>query len=208
MRILCFGDSNTFGYNTITGGRYDRRTRWTSRLQQLLGTECCVIEAGLNGRMTVYEDPSTPGRCGLEDIDKIVSIYAPIDLLIVMLGTNDCKNILCVTAEDIANGVEQIVERAKESVIQPFKTLIISPIEISKAVITSGFGWEFDESSIKKSLELAEELEKVAEKQGAIFLNAAQVTKPCNADGVHLEEMGHEKLAKAIEEIIKSCIFT
>lgn len=91
MNILCFGDSNTYGYKPDGTGRFDTDTRWTSLLQKKLGADHRVIEEGLCGRTTVFQDDLREGRRGLDLIGVTLEMHNPIDLLIVMLGTNDCK---------------------------------------------------------------------------------------------------------------------
>lgn len=202
MKILCFGDSNTYGYNTVTGGRFDKQTRWTGKLQKALGPDYQIIEAGLNGRMTAFEDPYTPGRCGMRDIKDLIEAHDPIDVLVVMLGTNDCKNLIRVSAAEISYGVEIIIKEAMKGAKKPFQTLVISPVAISEDVLTSGFDWEFDRCSIEIAAKLPQQLQKVAARQDALFLDAAQVAEASKVDGIHLDESGHEKLAKAVEEIL------
>lgn len=91
-RILCFGDSNTYGY--IPGGngrRYGPDVRWTGLLSAWLKPECLIIEEGLPGRTTVFEDPILPGRKGSDYFYPCLWSHAPLDMLLLMLGTNDCK---------------------------------------------------------------------------------------------------------------------
>ncbi len=96
--ILCYGDSNTWGYIPATAGRYPPDVRWPGVMRKLLGEKYNVIEEGLNGRTTVWEDPYKPGRNGLELLIPILDSHNPIDLVVVMLGTNDLKHfygVLC-----------------------------------------------------------------------------------------------------------------
>ena len=91
MNILCFGDSNTWGYRPDRKGRFDENTRWTGLLQQKLGPEYHIIEEGLCGRTTIFQDELRENRRGLDMVGATVEIHNPIDLMIIMLGTNDCK---------------------------------------------------------------------------------------------------------------------
>lgn len=91
MNILCFGDSNTYGYRPDGSGRFGADTRWTGLLQKKLGTNDRIIEEGLCGRTTVFSDELREGRRGLDTIGILLESHAPVDLLILMLGTNDCK---------------------------------------------------------------------------------------------------------------------
>src|SRR5215510_7647193 len=90
-RILCYGDSNTWGYNPVTQDRFDTHERWTGSLQQALGSNCVVIEEGLNGRTTVWDDPIEGYKNGAAYLIPCLTTHRPLDLVIIMLGTNDLK---------------------------------------------------------------------------------------------------------------------
>lgn len=203
VKILCFGDSNTFGYIPGGRGRYDRRTRWPGRLQSLLGEQYHVIEEGLNGRTTVFEDTCVSGRCGLDAIGAAVELYGPLDFLVVMLGTNDCKTQFHASAGEIAEGLRMLLKKAESSSLKPFQTLIISPAPLTEKVYQHHFGVEFDEASVRVSKELAREYEKLAEEFQCGFLDASKVTKVSPVDGVHLEADGHKRLAEAVAKKVK-----
>ena len=102
--ILCFGDSNTFGYVPGTGGRYAREVRWPCRMAQILGEGYEVVAEGLSGRTTVFSDYIEPYRAGIEQIVPIVQSHAP-DALVVMLGTNDTKTRYHVCAQEIGYSI-------------------------------------------------------------------------------------------------------
>lgn len=206
MKILCFGDSNTFGYIPGGAGRYNKRTRWPGLLKKALGEGFQVIEEGVCGRTTAFPDKTCPGRCGLDDIRMDMELYHPVDLLIIMLGTNDCKTQFQVSAEKIAEGLEQVLRRAKESAAEPFRTLVIAPACLKPVVVSGDFGLEFGMDSVETSKELAAEFEKIAKKHGCLFLDASKVTEVSDADGVHLDEEGHKALAEAAAEMIQSLL--
>lgn len=201
-RILCYGDSNTFGFIPGRGGRYDRHTRWPGMLQDLLGGSCQVIEEGLCGRTTVFEDVTEQGRCGLDRIESVVKQNLPLDLLIFMLGSNDCKVQFGASAEMIAEGMERVLEKAKSHVGAKNKVqaLLIAPAAMTERVVQSGFGLEFDQCSVEVSKELAEEYRAVARRQSCSFLDGSLVTRVSETDGLHLDEEGHRKLAEAVGE--------
>lgn len=202
MNILCFGDSNTYGYIPGGAGRFDRSTRWTGRLQKILGKEYRIIEEGLNGRTTVFEDVTCPGRCGLDVIGTVVELYSPVDLLIIMLGTNDCKVQFGVSPEQIAEGIEKILDKAEEGLPKDFKILLIAPVPMKEeAAFPDGLS-DFDKNSVVMSYDLAEEYKKLAQKHGCSFLDASQVTEVSKIDGVHLDSAGHEALAEAVAKIV------
>jgi len=110
-RILCYGDSNTWGYKPVAAVRYDENTRWPSRLQKLLGEEFRVIEAGLSGRTTVFDDPFDDFRNGAASLGYALLEADPVDLVILSLGTNDLK---FTTAAASARGIASLISRIRE----------------------------------------------------------------------------------------------
>ena len=188
MNILCFGDSNTYGYKPDGTGRFDTDTRWTSLLQKKLGADHRVIEEGLCGRTTVFQDDLREGCRGLDLIGVSMEMHTPIDLLIVMLGTNDCKTRYNASAGTIAKGLAQV------------DLLVISPIHLGEGVGDPGFDPEFDEKSVEVSKKLAEEYHKVALLHHAAFLDASAFASPSTTDREHLDAAGHAALANAIYE--------
>lgn len=202
MNILCFGDSNTYGYKPDGTGRFDENIRWTSLLQKKLGTDHRIIEEGLCGRTTVFSDELREGRRGLDTIGITVESHNPVDLLILMLGTNDCKTRYNASAAIIAKGLEQTIIKARKNASQDFELLIISPIHLGKGVGEEGFDPEFDERSELVSKHLAAEYKKIALQYQATFLDASNVAVPSETDREHLDESGHTALAEAIYQTI------
>jgi lysophospholipase L1-like esterase len=113
--ILCYGDSNTWGYTPGTGKRYERHERWTGVLQQSLGNSAIVIEEGLNGRTTVLDDPTKPFRNGKDYLIPCLDSHAPLDLVILMLGTNDLKHRFGMSALDIGRNVATLLDMIRQS---------------------------------------------------------------------------------------------
>lgn len=197
--ILCFGDSNTYGYRPDGSGRYDEETRWTARLQKILGNEeYHIIEEGLCGRTTVFEDALRSARKGIDAIEMLVETHSPLDIVIVMLGTNDCKTRYGASGAVIAKGVEAIIEKIRN--YGDIKILVISPILLKEGVGEAGFDPEFDKHSEQTSRQLAGEIKKVAQKNNCVFLDAASVAEASSTDREHLDEKGHAELAVAVAE--------
>lgn len=202
--ILCFGDSNTHGYNPNDGTRWPYNVRWTGLLQKELGDGFHVIEEGLGGRTSVFDDPLEPGRKGIKDVSMLIETHKPLDLVVIMLGTNDTKNWFSATPAAIASGCGKVVEafqtyRYPEWCTHP-KILLVSPIHIGPETEKSGCVG-FDISSHEKTLQLAELYKAEAERLGIYFLDAASVAEP-GIDNVHLDIEGHKKLAIAISKKI------
>lgn len=198
IRILCFGDSNTYGYKPDGTGRFDEEIRWTGIIQKKLGTSYRIIEEGLCGRTTIFEDALRIGRRGVDLIGTLVESHNPIDILVVMLGTNDCKTRYGASAAVIAKGMEQVIEQAKAKASKNIKILVISPILLGKGVGEEGYDLEFDHNSEIVSSRLASEYAKIAHKNHYYYLDASQYASPSLTDREHLDETGHQKLAEAI----------
>lgn len=203
-RILCFGDSNTYGYRPDGLGRYDETIRWTGRVQEILGRdEYAIIEEGLCGRTTVFEDEIRPNRKGIDAIRMIVESHNPLDIVFIMLGTNDCKTRYGASAGTIAKGIEQIIETVRQFAGNQTRIVILSPIHLGEGIGEDGFDPEFDEKSVEVSLQLSKELRKIALIKNCSFLDAATVAKPSEDDREHLDEEGHAQLANLVVDRIK-----
>ena len=204
--VVCFGDSNTYGYDPVTGDRFPETVRWTCLLQGLLGDGFKVIEEGLNGRTTVFEDPNDDWKKGVDYIKGILCTHRPVDYLVIMLGSNDMKNIFNASPDAIASGLNEIVQKAEKvmDLKQGYvpKILIVSPPEISADILTGPFSGSFNEAAIDKSRHLAEYYKKVADKHGCMFLDAKLHIKPSKEDGLHLDAEGHKGLAEAIAKTL------
>lgn len=109
--IVCFGDSNTHGYNSSNDGRLTEQERWTCLLDTYLGDEYRIIEEGLGGRTTVFDDPIFEGLSGLAYLFPCLMSHEPVDLLIIMLGTNDTKERFRATPANIAKGLERLTQK-------------------------------------------------------------------------------------------------
>ena len=202
-KIACYGDSNTFGYQPQGGGRYNKKIRWPGRLKKMLGDAYQVKEEGLCGRTTAFDDFIEPGRNGLDGIEKAMSGEPAVDLLILMLGSNDCKSYLKLSVQEITQGLMQVLRKARACAGGEFQTLIIAPAAMTPVIARSSFGSEFDLHSVEMSKELAGEYEALAKREGAEFLDGSLVTKVGETDGLHLEEEGHRMLAEAVYQKIR-----
>lgn len=112
--ILCFGDSNTYGLVPGTNNRYEWGTRWSSILDECVRDKGYrVVEEGLCGRTTIFEDPLRDGRRGTELLPTILESHKPVDMVVLMLGTNDCKTVYDASAEVIGKGIEKLISQIK-----------------------------------------------------------------------------------------------
>lgn len=201
-RILCFGDSNTYGYIPDGSGRYPEDIRWTGILQKKLAGRAVVVEEGLCGRTTVFQDELREGRRGIEMLPVLLESHAPLNLVVVMLGTNDCKTVYGASAEVIGKGMGQIVKQIKAT-LPGADILVISPIRLGEDVWKEEYDPEFSKESVLVSKKLKSVYQRVAERNGCLFLAASDITGPSVVDEEHLDEDGHAALARAVSEIIQ-----
>lgn len=211
-RVICFGDSNTWGYIPVTGQRYDETIRWPARLQEKLGyKDYTVVEEGLTGRTTVFDDPFDPELNGLKTMPAILRSAAPIDMLVFMLGTNDFQsNIPAGNPISTARAVQYMLEIARSLGVdrpgEKMKVLLISPVEITEDRLTFKENDVTDQTSINNSRELGKHLRIVADQLGVEFIDAAKYIKPGKVDGVHLDEAGHAKMAELVYEMVHTML--
>ena len=202
--ILCFGDSNTWGYVPGTGIRYPKQIRWTGILQNLLGNSSFIIEEGLNGRTTVLDDPTRIAKNGMTYLRPCLDSQAPIDLVVMMLGTNDCKHRFGLSAFDISEGVAMLVSTILQSGSgingKAPQILLVSPPFIMPAPSKMDLFFGAEE----KSKHLAYHVQQVANNTASHFIDAAKHCAVSAIDGIHLDEAGHLALAQAIAEKINT----
>lgn len=213
--IVCFGDSNTHGYcadptDTITGtDRFDETERWTKLLEKNLGEDYLVLEEGLSGRTTVFPDALHESMDGLGVIYSTLMSHEPVDLLVIMLGTNDTKERLGVNAACIAIGMERLVRKAQSVMCwrdgKP-NVLIVCPPHILPEMYENPCGVPMGKGCIEKSEELAGYLEATAKLVGAAFLDAEGVAEFNKVDGMHLTSKGHRDLAAKLAQIIPELV--
>jgi lysophospholipase L1-like esterase len=174
------------------------KERWGSVLREELGSDYYVVEEGHNGRTTVFDDPVGEYKSGKNYIIPCIESHGPVDLVIILLGTNDLKARFSLTALDIANGAGMLVKMVQRSNAGPDfkapKVLLIAPPPIKEVGIFA----EAFEGGERKSHKLSKHYKAVAEQLGCDFLDASQIIKSSDVDGIHLEVSEHNKLAAAV----------
>ena len=196
--VLCYGDSNTWGWDPATQERYPRDKRWPGVLRRELGEGVLVIEEGLNGRTTVWEDPVEGYKNGKEYLIPCLESHKPIDLVIIMLGTNDLKMRFHVPACDIAAGAGALVDIVAKSEAGPGnlapRVLLITPPPLARL---SEYA-EMIEGGAVKSRWLGHHFRLVAAERGCALLEASEVIASSDVDGIHLALSEHQKLGEAV----------
>jgi len=196
--ILCFGDSNTWGFDPATKERFNREMRWTGVLQQELGSQYYVIEEGCNGRTTVWSDPIEGYKNGQEYLIPCLVSHDPIDLVTLMLGTNDLKARFSLPAFDIAEGAGTLIDIVQKSNCGPQKgtpkILLMAPPPITKL---SEYAEMFEGAEVK-SRRFSGHYRRVAQQYGCDLLDTAEMIVSSDLDGIHLEVSEHKKLGLAV----------
>lgn len=209
--IVCFGDSNTHGYcadpaDCADGGnRFNEDERWTCLLQKALGDEYLVLEEGLSGRTTVFDDPLHECMSGLDVIYSTLMSHEPVDLLIIMLGTNDCKDRLGQNACCIGIGMDRLVMKAKS--VECWRDgkpniLIVAPPHMGEDMHDEAMGVHCAE----KSKDVAKFYAEKAALRGVAFLDAEGIAEFNTVDFMHLSRKGHSQLAAKLAEIIPGLV--
>lgn len=207
--IVCFGDSNTYGYDPTTGKHYSEKIRWTARLQDILGDDYKVIEEGQNGRTIANADPAEWGtKCGMDYVLPMIESHMPVDLLIIMLGSNDLKDKFHLPAPDIAGCLQNMVMRIKayaaaQCGMPDMKILLMSPPALRYPMHTSVFGPFYSDDACEKCQKVGEWYALVAKQFDCAYLNVASLITASEADHLHLDPDGHKKLAELVAQQIQ-----
>jgi lysophospholipase L1-like esterase len=211
--IMCFGDSNTWGFNPENGKRYRYEERWTSVLQKSLGADYLVIPEGFNGRTTVLTDPFIACRNGLKVLPAIIGSHYPVDLLVIMLGTNDTKTFFNQPVDAIGRGMESLVSAVRgkgyggENADPEIMLVAPAPVTDGDRKKAAFDIRQFDENAMAKSRELAREYEERAKALRCIFFDASKVAKVSPVDGVHLTRESHKALGEALAKAISTHVW-
>ena len=196
--VVAFGDSNTWGYQPGVGGRLAPETRWTGVMQLELGPAWRVIEEGLSGRTTVFDDPIEPNRRGSDYLPPCLRSHAPLDLLIIALGCNDLKLRFSASADDIASGAERLIRMARAEPVGPRDAapsiILVAPPPLGRL---SDFAEMFS-GGTEKSKMLAARYREVAKRNAVGFVDAGEFIVCSDRDGIHYEPDQHAILGRAM----------
>jgi lysophospholipase L1-like esterase len=210
--VLCYGDSNTFGQRSddVNRGRWPANIRWTGQLQELLGERYYIIEEGLSSRTTDLEH-TKPGKNGRSYLVPCLQSHNPIDIVVLMLGTNDTKIMYDRSADDIALALDGLIDdimhfgRTKDG--ETPKIILVSPIRINVEALNFDelYSKKYDQNSASVARNLGATVELLAHKLKCEFVDASLVAEP-GEDGVHLSQESHSKLATSLATKITSSL--
>lgn len=207
--ILCFGDSNTYGavptLARVGRHRFAPDRRWPGILRRTLGSGWDVIEEGQPSRTTVWDDPIEGiHKNGLKALPVCLESHMPLDLVILMLGTNDLKHRFSVTASDIANSIEVLIKAVQRSEAEPSgaapAVLAVAPPPIQEV------DWfaEMFLGGAAKSARLAGLIGQAASRSGAAFVDAAELVEASAVDGIHLDSDAHRALGVELSRVVQA----
>ena len=211
--ILCYGDSNTWGAKPLQSlelvERFGRDERWTSVLQRELGEDYEVIAEGCNGRTTVWDDPIEGHKNGKTYLFPILDSHSPLDLVIIMLGTNDLKARFSVMPSDIASSAGVLVDIVQRHPVQVTgapqpQVLLIAPPPLHTEL--PDFFVEMLAGGYEKSLRFSECYRNVAQQRQCAFLDAATIIKSRKKDGIHFDQPDHLLLGTAVAKIVNQML--
>ena len=221
IRILCYGDSNTwgtYGHWKDVGKRSLRfapEDRWPCVMQQELGDGFEVIEEGLGGRTAFADHVDGPWKNGLHTLPTILHSHKPLDAVAIMLGTNDLAQKKDITEDDIYRGACMMVDAVRGEKIHDYhddpEILLMAPVEVipshpmGRTEVYAKFRGDIGR---ELSVKTAEIYKRVAEEKGCHFLNAQDFAKAGPADGVHMEAEGQRSLGRGVAKYIREHIFT
>lgn len=198
-KILCYGDSNTFGFNPKEGSRFDENTRWVSVLQNNLGAEYEVVDEGMCNRTGFVENPDGFIFSGSKHFQQLMGNLENIDILILWIGTNDLMFQYNIDFETIENGLKNLIELAKT---KAEKIVIIPPVILRENILGSYFGNMFDETSIAKSKEVGKIYKKLAKTYSCEYFDVNEFVKPSDFDGLHFDKASHKIIADKLTDLL------
>ncbi len=210
-RILCFGDSLTWGYDPVTCDRFDEETRWPCVLQNLLGDEFAMIEEGQNGRTIATDDPTKGEKCGINYVIPCIESHKPLDLMIIMLGTNDIKSKFNYTAGDVADEMKLFLEKVLSynhfRLGDRMKILLIAPPHIGENMSDSRFFDKFCNQNAREiSMNLASKYKELADSYGLFFMDSAMHVEVSREDSLHLNAENQKKLGLAVFDNVQEIL--
>ncbi len=199
--ILCYGDSNTYGYDPKTGERYDENTRWTALLQKFLINEWNVIEEGCNNRTAIFDNECGVEQTGARYLPTCLAKYTDIDTILISLGANDLQKFFDHSDENIKKGMSDLIKIVREY-DRRMRIIIVAPPKLSLAVLTGNFSNQFDEHSIRQSLKMKQLYTQISLEEFCETLSLDDVVKVSEVDGLHFDIDAHKKIAVYFTEYL------
>ena len=206
MTVLAYGDSLSWGIVPGTRNRWPFAERWAGVLQGALGASVRVVEEHLNGRTTAFDNPVLPGRNGLAALPMLLESHAPLEMVVIMLGSNDLQRIQSLTPYESALGTAALVDAVRRTPLEgggaPPSVLLVAPPPLAPHGAT---GEKFA-GAAAATRELAARQRVVAEEKGCQFFDAGSVIATSAVDGVHLDREAHRALGEALAPVVRAVL--
>ncbi len=204
--ILCYGDSNTWGYSPETGERFAPDVRWPGVLSERLGDDARVIEEGLNGRTTVYDDPLDPILNGKTFLPVCLATHAPIDVVVIFLATNDVFLPEGITAHYAAAGAGVLVDMVARSESGPQGSAPPVVAIVPPPFAPLGEDEVFGPNAFEQSKLFSEAFERMAMERTVTLLDLRGVATSSPLDGIHFDPAGHRAIGEAVAGVLTSTV--
>ena len=198
-KILCYGNSNTFGYNPCDASRYDTHTRWTAVLQNILGNEYKVIEEGMCDRTGIADNDKGFLFSAQRHFPKLMPKTKEVDILVLWIGTNDLQFKYNLSLEQIEKGLEKLIIIAQN---YAKKIILIPSVELSDNILDGYFRCQFDSESVLKSKEMSKIYKKLRRIYNLEYFDINEFVRPSEADGLHYDTKGHTIIAQKLSEFL------
>lgn len=206
-KIICYGDSNTFGFNPKSGNRYNSNIRWTGILAKILSDEFEVIEEGLNNRTGLVANPDGLLQSGQEYLPVLLEKHKSFDIFILALGTNDLQKFFHIDEDIVKNGLINLISKIREAAPDA-KIIVIPPLLLNKKVLGGYFCCQFDEKSINKSFWIQQIYQEVCNEEYCELLDINYVVTPSDTDGLHFDEEAHKMIANRLAKHISAKVIS
>lgn len=204
-KILCYGDSNTYGFIPETGARYSEHERWSGILKELLSSEFFVIEEGMNNRTGFFTNPAGLQFSGNKHLSVCLKNYDNIDICILALGTNDSHFFYNLDENIAKTGLENLINILRNK-NKEMKIIIIPPVKITEDILHSGFSVMFNKKSIEIIREIFPIFEVIAKENNCYYFDFNQIVTPSKTDGLHYTASSHKIIAENLSNFIRNNI--
>jgi len=202
-KILCFGDSNTYGFIPVSCGRYVKNERWSGILSGLLAPDYKIVEEGMNNRCGFFKNPESIKLCGKDYLPVYLQNHKDIDICILALGTNDAQFFYDLDRTTVENGLQSLADSIKEANSKT-KIIIIPPVKIQANIVNGIFSMQFDLKSVDKIADTFDVYKNFAQKNNFGYLDFNEFVKPSDGDGLHYSVQSHKFIAEKLSVYIKA----
>lgn len=199
--IICYGDSNTFGYIPQDGRRYPKNIRWTGVLQEILNQEYKIIEEGCNNRTAFFKNPDGLLQSGGEYLEICLDKYPEFNYFIFAAGTNDVQKFYDITKEIVRDKLNYYINLINKK-NPDGQIILVTPIFLNKDILYGNFSTMFDSKSIERSHWIQDVYQNTANENNIKLFDINQHVAPSHKDGLHFEPNEHKTIAEKLKQII------